>query len=541
MNIKKHRNSMDTKNIADIMASYFEEGLRRIRFKFPIAKKALITEPFIELEQLKAQFKHIDIPLFPTDYKEYYQDLQKRVLPYSINTASPRFIGHMTSVLPAFTHDLSKLISMLNQNVVKIETSKSLTFLEREAIAILHNSFYNQPDSFYETHMQDSMSTLGIIVSNGTISNITALWVARNYNFRSDGSFKGVAEEGFDKALDYYGYQDSIILVSPLLHYSFEKAVSLLGIGKKRIHYLPLTHRGVVDTKALQRFIIKCNKEKKHIMAIIGIAGATETGSIDPLMEMAKISGEFGIYFHVDAAFGGSVIFSDKYKHLLNGIEYADSITICGHKQLYLPMGISTCLFRDPKKIMAIYNTADYQATIESFDFGKASPEGSRPAISLLLHANLHLIGKKGYDLLIEIGIKNAQYLRACILENDAFELIGEPVINIVNYRYIPKKLRNKISKNCLSEEENSLINEANILLQTQQFKAGKTFVSKTKIPSNKYHMEILTLRAVLSNPLTTPKDINQVLNDQLQIASIYIEKDILCNEYIFKSRVTKN
>lgn len=514
---------MDT-NIMDTITSYFEEGLEKIKFELSVAKDNLITEPFVELEQLKEQFNKTKVPALPNDYQEYYQDLQKRVLPYLVNTASPRFIGHMTSVLPVFTHDLSKLVSILNQNMVKIETSKSLTFLEREAISMLHHSFYNQSDSFYKKHVQNPMSTLGIVVSNGTISNITALWVARNHSFPPDKTFMGVAEEGFDTALNYYGYQDSIILVSPLLHYSFEKAASLLGIGKKRIHYLPLTAKGVIDTEALRDYIIACQKEKKHIMAIIGIAGATETGSIDPLTEIAKIANEFGIHFHVDAAFGGPLIFSDKYKYLLMGIEHADSITICGHKQLYLPMGISVCLFRDPKKIAGIYNIADYQATIESFDFGKASLEGSRPAISLLLHASLHLIGKKGYDHILAIGIENAQYLKACIIKNEAFELIVEPVINIVNYRYIPKKFRKKIRDKCISEEENKLIDEANLLLQTKQFIEGKTFVSKTRIPSNKYQMEVLTLRSVLSNPLTTRKDIHHVLNNQLKIASIYIE-----------------
>ena len=516
---------MQTKNFVDIIFSYFKKGLKRVKSKLYTEKGYQITEPFVELEKLKKKFNRINIPVFPNNYKKYYKDLQKRVFPYSVNVSSPSFIGHMTSVLPSFCYDFSKLISLLNQNVVKIETSKSLTFLEREAIAILHNSFYNQPDSFYKIHMQDSMSTLGTITSNGTISNITALWMARNLSFPPDGIFKGIAEEGFDIALNHYGYQDSIILVSPLMHYSFEKAASLLGIGKKRIHRLPLTHSGIIDVKALKNYVIKCNKEKKHIIAIIGIAGATETGSIDPLIEMAKICRDFGIYFHVDAAFGGALIFSDEYKYLLNGIEYADSITICGHKQLYLPMGVSICLFRDSKKVLSIYNTANYQARMESFDFGKASLEGSRPSMSLLLHANLHLIGKKGYDLLIEIGIKNAQYLKACILKNNAFELIAEPTINIVNYRYIPKKFQDKAGKN-LTLEDNKFIDEANVILQNQQFKSGKTFVSKTKIYSNMYCIEIFVLRSVLSNPLTTKKDINQVLDDQLQIASTYIKKN---------------
>ena len=124
-----------------------------------------------------------------------------------------------------------------------------------------------------------------------------------------------------------------------------------------------------------------------------------------------------GFIFHVDACFGGPLIFSDQYKHLLKGIEKADSITICGQKQLYLPVGISTCLFREPETMKAIYNTADYQSTLESFDFGKASVEGSRPAVSLILHSGLYLLGKQGYSELISKGIEKASIFQSSYIE----------------------------------------------------------------------------------------------------------------------------
>jgi putative pyridoxal-dependent aspartate 1-decarboxylase len=500
--------------------------LDQLKSELQIAADNLITTPLVGLEALKENFKNFQLPSSPTEYQEYYNLLQQKVFPYIINTGSPQFIGHMTSVLPAFIYELGKLVSMLNQNVVKIETSKALTLLEREIIAVVHNRFFNKDKGFYELHIQDPMSNLGSVASNGTISNITALWAARNNSFPPDGTFKGVAEEGINAALKYYKYEDSIILVSPFLHYSFEKAASLLGVGKKSIHYLPITQSGVVDILALEKCINSYRAQRKHILAIIGIAGATETGFIDPLLEIGEIAKSFMIHYHVDAAFGGSLIFSDKHKHLLKGIEYADTITVCGHKQLYVPMGLSLCIFSDPKIAHAIYNTADYQSIINSFDFGKVTLEGSRPSASLLLHAVLNIFGKTGFEHLITLGIRNARYFRDRILQSNNFELVVEPHINIVNYRYIPKQFRKKIQLMKLSSEDNKLIDEANILLQTTQFNQGKTFISKTTIPCSKYSEEIVTLRAVFSNPLTTPDDINQVLNDQLKIATTAIEHE---------------
>lgn len=511
-------------NYGNIIEQYFKSGFEQVKNEFPIVQENLITTPGIDLEALQLQFTHFNLPICPQDFNDYYQKLHQYVFPYVVNTASSRFIGHMTSVLPDFIHKINKLIILLNQNVVKIETSKALTFLEREALAMLHSSFYNFNEHFYNRHLQNPTSSLGAVVSSGTLSNLMALYVARNNAFPENGSFKGISEEGLIEALQHYGYKNSVIMISPLLHYSFEKAASLLGIGIKNIKLIPLTEQYTIDCNALRKKIIEYKNAKIHIMAIVGIAGATETGTIDPLEKIAALAEEFDIYFHVDAAFGGPLIFSDTYRDKLKGIDYADSISVCGHKQLYLPMGISLCLFKDPKKMNSINTIADYQANAESYDFGKSSLEGSRSALSLLLHASLHLLGKTGYEQIINIGMRNTFFLKNCLLENDAFELLLDPVINIINYRYIPKKLRTKAKNGFLTKEENKYIDQVNALLQGQQFIQGKTFVSKTYIPSHKYDTEVLTLRCVLANPLTTIEDIDEVLNDQLKIASIHIE-----------------
>jgi putative pyridoxal-dependent aspartate 1-decarboxylase len=521
---------------------HFSENLQYMEAYLPLVKQNLVTTPFIQLESLKETFQANQIPILPVDFDEYRRYLDNYVLPYSVNTTASRFVGHMTSVMPKFVYDLNKLIVMLNQNLVKIETSKSFTLLEREAIAMLHHSFYEQPDSFYQEHSQNELSALGLVVSNGSIANISALWLARNHSLGADGHFKGIAEEGLNKALNHYGYQDCIVIASSLLHYSFEKAASLLGIGKRQIYHLPRTSDGEVNIDALRGLIIDCREKSIHIMAIVGIAGTTETGAIDPLFELSKIANEFSIHFHVDAAFGGPLIFSAKHKNLLAGIEHADSITICGHKQLYLSMGISICLFRNPDAANAILNTADYQATRESLDSGKISLEGSRSAMSILLHACLHLIGKKGYEELITTSINNTQYFRNIISSHGAFELILEPEINIINYRYIPLEFREKVKSCSLSKQDNEHIDKANILLQKQQFLQGQTFVSKTQVYVSKYQTELISLRAVLVNPLISENDLSAVLRDQLEIASKYIENkfDVLNNNFEI-TNITQN
>jgi putative pyridoxal-dependent aspartate 1-decarboxylase len=477
-----------------------------------------VTTAGVSVDQVARRFTSSRITEFPITLEEYYKKLNADVLPYVINTAAPTFIGHMTSALPDFVHDLSKLISQLNQNLVKLETGKSLIFLEREALAILHRCFYEYPDAFYESNAQQVNMNLGLITTGGTTANVMALLTARNRAL-----FEG-AENPSDRSiyalLREKGYEDMTILGSRLMHYSMQKATSVLGLGIDTITYVDTDQTGSLDLQDLERKVEECRRKKVLVLAIVGIAGATETGRIEPLDEMGDLANSHGIHFHVDAAWGGTAILSDQHKTKLRGIEKADSITFCGHKQLYLPQGISVCLFRDPRQAQYGSTSATYQAVPDTYDVGRFTLEGSRSAISLVLHAALRLIGKKGYELLVDSGIEQARFFADVVKSTEGFELIGDPELNIVNYRYVPVPFRSKAQSGTLSDDDNRRINSINAKIQETQFYRGETFVSKTTLFATKHGKgkEIVVFRVVLSNPLTTQADIYSVLEDQLAI-----------------------
>ena len=477
-----------------------------------------VTTPDVSVDQVARKFTSSRITEFPITLEEYYKKLHADVLPYVINTAAPTFIGHMTSALPDFVHDLSKLISQLNQNLVKLETGKSLIFLEREALAILHRCFYACSDGFYEANAQRVNKNLGLVTTGGTTANLMALLTARNkalFDREVDPSGKSIYA-----LLRTKGYDDMTLLGSRLMHYSMQKATSLLGLGIDTITYVDTDPEGALDIQDLERKVEACRKGKILVLAIVGIAGATETGEIEPLDAMGDLANACGIHFHVDAAWGGAAILSEKYKTKLWGIHKADSITFCGHKQLYLPQGISVCLFKDPEQAQYGATSATYQAAPDTYDAGRFTLEGSRSAISLCLHAALRLIGKKGYELLLDNGIEQARFFADVVKSTEGFELIGYPELNIVNYRYVPVAFRGKAREGTLSDEDNRKINSINRRIQETQFYRGMTFVSKTSLFQTKYGkgMEILVFRVVLSNPLTTQADIHSVLQDQLAI-----------------------
>lgn len=501
-------------------------------------RNVAITTEMIALEDLKARFGKTAVPVSATSFEDYNARLESDVLPYVVDTNSPRFIGHMTSALPSFMHDFSGLISRLNLNVVKVETSKSLTFLERETLSMLHGSFYGLPDAFYERHKQDPGSQLGLFTSGGSIANLTALWCARNRALPGAEGFPGVGAAGMAAALEHGGFRGAAIVCSRLAHYSVAKAASILGLGTEQVVHVAQEATGPLDLEDLEHQLDRLHRQKICVLAIIGLGGATETGTIDPLEGMAEIAAERGLHFHVDAAWGAPLIFSAEHRHLLAGIERADSITMCGHKQFYLPMGVSLCLFRDPTALGSIATAARYQALEGSFDMGRYSPEGSRSALSLCFHAALHLIGRAGYARLMDDGIRRARYLEEKIRQSEAFELLGCPRINIVNYRYIPRSLRAHMKSrqpdggqispdDTFTPQDQAWIDECNILLQRSQFLEGSTFISHTRMsyPEFRSPTQVVTLRAVLANPLTSYRDIDAVLANQLAIATREIER----------------
>ncbi|MBN3889963.1 MAG: putative pyridoxal-dependent aspartate 1-decarboxylase [Nostoc sp. JL31] len=476
----------------------------------------------IDLDSLLEKFSDSKIPLQPTNFEGYLKYIGNNLVAHSIHTSSPRFIGHMTSALPSFVRPLAKLMTAMNQNAVKIETAKALTFCEREALAMLHRQIYNFSDGFYTQHIQNNLSTLGILVSGGTVANISALWCARNASLGPKDGFLGVEKEGLAAALDFYGYKGAVIIGSDLMHYSFDKAADLMGIGTHSLMRIPTDCNNRVNLQALRQTVIDCRNQNLLIIAIVGVAGTTDSGGVDSLKDIAEIAQEANAHFHVDAAWGGPLIFSEQYRYKLAGIEKADSVTIDGHKQLYLPMGIGMVFFRNPYLASSIEKQASYTMRKGSFDLGKRALEGSRPGMALFLHAGLKLIGLKGYEFLIDEGIRKTQYMAARISAMPEFELLAEPDTNLLIYRYIPEQFRGLIANTQLTETDNQIINDCNEYLQKMQRHIGRTFISRTTkiIISLDKEIPVIAMRAVIANPLTTEEDIEAVLNDQIQIAA---------------------
>lgn len=481
------------------------------------------------LHEIEKDFQLTSIPNEPTLVSVYTDQIMESLISHSVHTAAPSFIGHMTSSLPNFLLPFSKLMVGLNQNLVKIETSKAFTPLERQVLGMLHNLVYGQSEDFYKNWMHHENYSLGAFCSGGTIANITALWVARNKLLRACEGFEGINKRGLTAALRHYGYKDIAVLVSERGHYSLGKSADLLGIGRDNFIAIRTNENNQVDVQAMRDKALTLENQGIKILAIIGVAGTTETGSIDPLDELADLSEELKCHFHIDAAWGGATLLSDTHRNMLSGVERCDSITIDAHKQMYVPMGCGMVLFKDPDSTNAIEHHAEYILRRGSKDLGSHTLEGSRPGMALLVHACINILGREGYRRLIDNSISKAHTFSEMIRDNDHFELISKPQLCILTYRYSPPKLQRILDapdiEDSLKKEINDALNKLTASIQKRQREQGRSFVSRTRLSPKKYdYYPTIVFRVVLSNPLTSNQILNDVLAEQKDLASTDVD-----------------
>lgn len=502
----------------DSTLTKIEEELSRNLNKF--LREHIVAEEK-SLKDIEKDFSDAHIPEQPEFVSDHTQHLLDTLVSHSVHTASPSFIGHMTSALPYFLMPLSKIMIALNQNLVKIETSKAFTPLERQVLGMLHRLIYNRDDSFYSSWMHSAEHSLGAFCSGGTIANITALWVARNKALKAQGSFKGVEKEGLFKAMKHYGYEGLAVLVSERGHYSLKKAADVLGIGQEGLVSVKTADNNRICPKDLQDKIAQLKQQNIKPFAVIGVAGTTETGNIDPLREIAKICQDEGCHFHIDAAWGGATLMSNNHRHLLDGIELADSVTIDAHKQLYIPMGAGMVLFKDPDAMKSIEHHAQYILRKGSKDLGSHTLEGSRSGMAMLVYASMHIISRAGYELLIDQSIAKARYFADLIKAQPDFELVSEPELCLLTYRYLPAHIKQALEKADAKQKLalNELLNELTKFVQKTQRETGKSFVSRTQLnPKCWDQLNTIVFRVVLANPLTTHDILHSVLDEQRKI-----------------------
>jgi glutamate decarboxylase len=482
----------------------------------------------ITLPKLSEIFDQTTVPDSPHLIKDVLSEIKDKVTAHSVKVGNPYYIGHMISAVPYFMILMEMIIAALNQNQVKIETAKASSFVERELLAWFHRLIFNKTEKFYQRHIQNPRVALGNVTSDGTIANLTALMVAREKAFPPNGDFPGIRVAGVERALRHYGYERGVVIVSTRGHYSIKKAANMLGMGEENVLNIPVDEHNRMDVRRLYRKMEslkeKTGKKRTKIIAIVGIAGTTETGNVDNLQELGKAAREVGAHFHVDACWGGAALLVDEYRDLFKGIEGADSVSIDAHKLLYCPMSMGLVLFKSERDLNFLMQTANYII------------RRNRPFACLKPWASLKIIGREGYGLLFKSAKQNTDSLREILDGRGNFEVLNLPELFILNYRFIPQIVKKQLyewdgvrkasgDRQEVKELErtvrkvNHIVNALNIKLHKALRLDDSTFVSRTTLESTRYRPQnIVVLRAVLVNPLTDEAILQEIVETQNRI-----------------------
>ncbi|HVG34007.1 MAG TPA: pyridoxal-dependent decarboxylase [Pyrinomonadaceae bacterium] len=421
-----------------------------------------------------AHVQEAAIPETPVAEDDLLERLRS-IIADSVNIAHPGFIGHMNS-MPTTMSILGDLVaSALSNNMLFQELSPVFTPLEL--------SLMKQFTALFGLGEQAG----GVLLGSGTMSNLQVLAVARNLRFNA-------LEKGIGSLT-----KTPVVLASEAAHASVRKAVMILGLGASSLIAVATNENSQMKPDALQAEIEKSRADGKEPFCIVATAGTTVTGNIDPLIEIGHIAREQGLWFHVDAAYGGGLIFSEKYRHRLAGIEMADSVTFNPQKWLYVSNGCAMALFRNMKEMQSallIPSPYSNDAGGEVVNLGEVTVHGSRRVEVLKLWLSLQHIGRRGYAQLVEEACDLTQYFLHQIGERPFLQTVGKPDMNILCFRGTPQRIPADDWDQWNAGLQTHLLRERDVFLSFPPYR-GKRW-----------------LRTVLLNPYTDEQMIDRLFSD---------------------------
>ncbi len=391
----------------DILVDTASNAARRLPVPEEFTTPDLLSRPYLPPEQGR-------------DPETLLRDLKEKVLDRALNPAHPGYVGHMDSLASAVGIFSDAIVSACNNNMLSYEMSLVFTRMETALMDWAARSFG------WEANAR------GFLVSGGTLANIQALWTARNAR-----GGEGLSEQGIAARADRL-----VAVASADAHYSFAKAANLLGLGREGLILVAAGPSGRVDPGAIEETILRARRDGMRPFCVVGVAGTTVTGAIEPLAEIGAIARRHGLWYHVDAAYGGSLVLSPASRERLRGCETADSITWNPQKWLYVPKTCASILFRDGRLLddavreRFVYGRENGQE--ERPNFGEYTIQGTRRVDVLKLWLTLEHFGTRYLGGLIERQIETARWLAARIKETPGLELVVEPDLNIVCFRVLP-------------------------------------------------------------------------------------------------------
>jgi glutamate/tyrosine decarboxylase-like PLP-dependent enzyme len=399
--------------------------------------------------------------------KEFLSLIDK-YLDYSVRTGNKQFLNQLYSGFnfPAFIGEVITTLS--NTSMYTYEVAPAATVIETEMIKLMSNyTGYTNGD--------------GIFLSGGSNANLVAMFSARNRIF-PDGRF-----EGYDSRLKLKAF------INEHAHYSFETAANVLGIGAKNVVKVKADRTGKMIPGELEKEIENSVKKGEKPFFVGATCATTLTGAYDPLEEIAEICSKHDIWLHADGSFGGSLILSDKHRHIMKGIEKTDSFAWNPHKLMNIPLICSVILVKKrgtlQQNITDINTDYIFHDIDQIEDLGKKSIQCGRKVDAVKLWFAWKYYGLEGYRSRIDNSIAMAAFAEEKVNQHTSLELLTPRQSFAVCFRYIP--------------ERETDLNKFNLELRESLRKSGKAIVNYG------YIGKTLAIRLITANGELEKSDID--------------------------------
>jgi aromatic-L-amino-acid/L-tryptophan decarboxylase len=400
------------------------------------------------------------LPEAPQPMDAILEQVEKNIFANSTLYVSPRFFGYINGCSNQAAMIGELLASAVNQICAKWHFSPAASEVERRVIRWIAAFIGFSPEAE------------GCLLSGGSAGNLVGLAAARKHKAQFDAASLGMG-----------GGPSVTVYVSEEGHASLEKCMDLLGMGRNHLRKIPVRDDFTIDVVKLAKRVAEDRYRGVQPICVVGNAGTTNTGAVDPLNVLADFCGEQGLWFHVDAAYGGPAAQTDIARRLFLGLDRADSVVINPHKWLYVPVEASCILVRKPKALPETFQVAaDYLderdkedgAREGAIDFKDYGPQLSRSFRALKVWMTFKAYGAEKLRAAIAANIEIMRYLADRIDESQDFVRLAPVPLSVVCFQY-------RTTDTSIHADQKYL-NELNARLLDGLEKDGRLFLSGTKI-----------------------------------------------------------
>src|SRR4051812_13484928 len=392
------------------------------------------------------------------------------VLDGSLRLGDPRTVAHLhpAPLIAAAVGELA--VGLTNQSMDAFDASPAATFVEDHLVGWLAREHGLAP------------AGSGVMTMGGTASNLLGLLLAR------DRAGENVRRDG----LPPNAWR---IVASEASHDSIRRSAALLGLGTEAVIGVETDATGALSLEAFD-----AHTAGEHVIAVVGTAGTTDLGAIDPLDALADRAHQRGAWFHVDAAVGSGLVLSENQRARLNGIERANSVTADLHKLWWQPFSASALLVGDVGVLKAVHHASVYLNRPEDEAEGQLNLVGrsldtSRRFDALKVLIALKATGRRRLAEMIDQVLALAQYAGDAIERNPELELLTRPSTVMVAFRHRGN-------------------DDTNIRIHRDLFNSGRAVIGRTRVKGQ------VSLKLTLLNPHTTPRDIDALLDEIVSAAA---------------------